>query len=331
MNLQNDPQSLAADEIRRRPAGACAPRTRPWCAARAATPTTSSSPGQAYAVMVRSRHAHGVINGDRHRRRARDAGRARRLYRRRSRRPTARSNASCRSRTATAREMKKPPRHALRDRQGALRRRSGRVRGRGDARRRRRTPPKRSRSTSSRCRRSPIRERGRAARTRRSSTTTCRTMSRSTITTATPSRSRPPSPRPRMSPTLKLVNSRVVVNAMEPRAAVGEYDPRAAASRCMRRRQGVFGMKRQHRATSSNVEPKQVRVLTGNVGGSFGMKARRLSRICLRAACGARARPSGEMDRRALRQLRLRQPRPRPRGHRRARARRRRHISSRCG
>ena len=42
-------------------------------------------PGQAYAAMVRSRDAHGVINGDRHRRRRGDAGRARGLYRRRSR------------------------------------------------------------------------------------------------------------------------------------------------------------------------------------------------------------------------------------------------------
>ena len=38
-------------------------------------------PGQAYAVIVRSRYAHGVINAHRHRRSAGDAGRARRLYR----------------------------------------------------------------------------------------------------------------------------------------------------------------------------------------------------------------------------------------------------------
>ena len=39
-------------------------------------------PGQAYAVMVRSRDAHGIIRVDRHRRRQGDAGRARGLYRR---------------------------------------------------------------------------------------------------------------------------------------------------------------------------------------------------------------------------------------------------------
>ena len=37
-----------------------------------------SLPGQAYAVMVRSRYAHGVIRGIDTARRARDAGRARR-------------------------------------------------------------------------------------------------------------------------------------------------------------------------------------------------------------------------------------------------------------
>ena len=36
--------------------------------------------------------------------------------------------------------------------------------------------------------------------------------------------------------TLKLVNSRVVVNAMEPRAAIGVHDRRADASRCTRPR-----------------------------------------------------------------------------------------------
>ena len=39
------------------------PRTEDpsWCAAKAASPTTSASHGQAYAVIVRSRHAHGII------------------------------------------------------------------------------------------------------------------------------------------------------------------------------------------------------------------------------------------------------------------------------
>ncbi len=69
---------------------------------------------------------------------------------------------------------------------------------------------------------------------------------------------------------LKLINSRVVVNAMEPRAALGIYENgRFTLHTCS---QGVFGM-RNNLAQVLGVEPKQVRVLTGNVGGSFGMKA----------------------------------------------------------
>ena len=43
-----------------------------------------SLPGQAYAVMVRSRNAHGIIREINARRSAKNAGRARDLYRRRS-------------------------------------------------------------------------------------------------------------------------------------------------------------------------------------------------------------------------------------------------------
>ena len=62
-----------------------------------------SLPGQAYAVMVRSRHAHGMIRGIDTEAAAQDARRARRSIPRPISRPTARSNASCRSKTATAR------------------------------------------------------------------------------------------------------------------------------------------------------------------------------------------------------------------------------------
>src|SRR5438067_140040 len=69
---------------------------------------------------------------------------------------------------------------------------------------------------------------------------------------------------------LDLLNSRVVVNAMEPRAALARYENgRFTLHVCS---QGVYGM-RANLAQMLDVEPKQVRVLTGNVGGSFGMKA----------------------------------------------------------
>src|SRR5262245_30291937 len=61
---------------------------------------------------------------------------------------------------------------------------------------------------------------------------------------------------------LKIVNSRVVVNAMEPRAALAQFENgRFTLYTCS---QGVFGMK-SNIAQILNVEPKLVRVITGNV------------------------------------------------------------------
>jgi len=72
--------------------------------------------------------------------------------------------------------------------------------------------------------------------------------------------------------TVKLRNSRIVVSQMEPRAAIGEYD--AAEGRWVMRLgcQGAFNM-RDGLAGPLRTTPDKIRVLTGNVGGSFGMKA----------------------------------------------------------
>ena len=68
---------------------------------------------------------------------------------------------------------------------------------------------------------------------------------------------------------LKLLNSRLVVNAMEPRAALAAYDGNRFTMYVPS--QGVTGMRAQL-ADCLGIEPKAVRVLTGQVGGSFGMK-----------------------------------------------------------
>jgi aerobic carbon-monoxide dehydrogenase large subunit len=96
---------------------------------------------------------------------------------------------------------------------------------------------------------------------------------------------------------LKLVNSRVVVNAMEPRAALAQFENgRFTLYTCS---QGVFGMK-SNIAQVLNVEPKQVRVLTGNVGGSFGMKAAVYPEyICILHAARLLGRPVKWTDERA--------------------------------
>ena len=71
---------------------------------------------------------------------------------------------------------------------------------------------------------------------------------------------------------LDLRNTRLAVAPMEPRAAIAEYDAKAQHFTLHAQSQGVFGMKGQL-VDILGVKPDQVRVVTGNVGGSFGMKS----------------------------------------------------------
>ncbi len=88
---------------------------------------------------------------------------------------------------------------------------------------------------------------------------------------------------------LKLANSRLVVNCMEPRAAVGVYEDDRFTLQAGS--QGVFGM-RANIADAIGVDVKNVRILTGQVGGSFGMKAMVFPEyICLLHAARALRRP----------------------------------------
>jgi aerobic carbon-monoxide dehydrogenase large subunit len=71
---------------------------------------------------------------------------------------------------------------------------------------------------------------------------------------------------------LETSNQRMVVNAMEPRSAIGEYDAAGNKWTLYSSSQGVHGMK----STLMDVlgaPADKVRVVTGQVGGSFGMKA----------------------------------------------------------
>ncbi|WP_203074596.1 xanthine dehydrogenase family protein molybdopterin-binding subunit [Falsiroseomonas ponticola] len=70
---------------------------------------------------------------------------------------------------------------------------------------------------------------------------------------------------------LSIRNNRIVVCAMEPRSAIGTYEDGRYVLRvgC----QGVFGLRNQLANEILKVPTDKVRVLTGNVGGSFGMKA----------------------------------------------------------
>lgn len=70
---------------------------------------------------------------------------------------------------------------------------------------------------------------------------------------------------------LDIVSNRIVVSAMEPRSAIGSYEKDRWVLRlgC----QGVMGIRGGLARDVLKVTPDKVRVLTGNVGGSFGMKS----------------------------------------------------------
>ncbi len=72
---------------------------------------------------------------------------------------------------------------------------------------------------------------------------------------------------------LHLENSRVVTNAMEPRSALAEYDEASGRWTLQVGCQGVFGLRTALIRDVLRVAPGRLRVMTGNVGGSFGMKS----------------------------------------------------------
>jgi aerobic carbon-monoxide dehydrogenase large subunit len=96
---------------------------------------------------------------------------------------------------------------------------------------------------------------------------------------------------------LNLVNSRLVVSAMEPRAALAAHDGNRFTLYV--ESQGVFGM-RANIADALGVQAKDVRVITGQVGGSFGMKAAVFPEyICVLHAARALGRPVKWTDERS--------------------------------
>ena len=98
---------------------------------------------------------------------------------------------------------------------------------------------------------------------------------------------------------LPMVNQRLVVNSIEPRAAIGEYDKAAEKWTLHSCSQGVFGLKNMMRDILG-AKPEQVRILTGNVGGSFGMKAASYPEyVCILHAAKMLGRPVKWTDERS--------------------------------
>ncbi|MCP5152645.1 MAG: xanthine dehydrogenase family protein molybdopterin-binding subunit [Ectothiorhodospiraceae bacterium] len=72
---------------------------------------------------------------------------------------------------------------------------------------------------------------------------------------------------------LELVNNRVVANPMEPRAGLAEYDAATGKVTLTTSTQGGWMLKDELARNVLKVEPDQVRIVTPDVGGGFGMKA----------------------------------------------------------
>jgi carbon-monoxide dehydrogenase large subunit len=71
---------------------------------------------------------------------------------------------------------------------------------------------------------------------------------------------------------LELINNRVVVNSMEPRGAIGEYDPGEPSYTLWSSTQGSHFVRNLLAESVFKVPENRIRVVTPDVGGGFGMK-----------------------------------------------------------
>ena len=98
---------------------------------------------------------------------------------------------------------------------------------------------------------------------------------------------------------LETANQRMIVASMEPRAAIGEYDPAAEKWTLHAPSQGVHAMKTVLMDVLGAPADK-VRVLTNQIGGSFGMKAAVYPEyICILHAAKTLGRPVKWTDERS--------------------------------
>jgi aerobic carbon-monoxide dehydrogenase large subunit len=98
---------------------------------------------------------------------------------------------------------------------------------------------------------------------------------------------------------LRIVNSRIVVNPMEPRAVVADYDAQSGRFTLYAPTQGVIGS-RDSAAALIKVAPEKIRFVAVNVGGSFGMKGAIFPEyVCAMHAARALGRPVKWTDRRS--------------------------------
>ncbi|MBX9758359.1 MAG: xanthine dehydrogenase family protein molybdopterin-binding subunit [Beijerinckiaceae bacterium] len=98
---------------------------------------------------------------------------------------------------------------------------------------------------------------------------------------------------------LHIVDTRIVINAMEPRAAVAEFDAAEGRFTLWAPTQGVMGS-RANAAEMMNVPADRMRFIATNVGGSFGMKGAIFPEyICVMHAARTLGRPVKWTDKRS--------------------------------
>ena len=69
---------------------------------------------------------------------------------------------------------------------------------------------------------------------------------------------------------MRITDSRIVVNAMEPRACLADFDKERGAFTLWAPTQGVAGS-RAFASEMLNMPPEKIRCIATNVGGSFGL------------------------------------------------------------
>jgi carbon-monoxide dehydrogenase large subunit len=76
---------------------------------------------------------------------------------------------------------------------------------------------------------------------------------------------------------VRIPINRVVVATMEPRGAVGEYDAASGRFTIHLGCQGVHGMRQTLATAILKIEPEKLRVISKDIGGSFGMKSQQFA------------------------------------------------------
>ena len=121
---------------------------------------------------------------------------------------------------------------------------------------------------------------------------------------------------------LDLTNNRLVPNAMEPRAAIGEFNRATGEHTLYTTSQNPHVIRLLMGAFVLHIPEARLRVVAPDVGGGFGSKIYHYAEEAIVTWAAGKVQAAGQMDGRALRKLHVGRAWPRPRHPCRAGARR---------